>query len=122
MKILAFLLKIYAPTIVIARRTRRVKHLSSEKAAYLFRKIQIELKRRSVRFVGVARRDVSNFFEGQGCSAKHEIEAYVAETFAAVRQKLPGPRRLWDKERYIVPAFDALATALTFSAQEAVVG
>jgi hypothetical protein len=119
-RILAFLLQIYAPTIVTARRARRVKHPSSEKAAYLFRKTQTELKRRSVRFIGVDRRDVSRFFRGQDCSAKHEIEAYVAEKFAEVKQKLPGRRRLWDKEPYVVPAFDALATALAFSAQEEV--
>jgi hypothetical protein len=37
-----------------------------------------------------------------------------------MKQKLPGRRRLWDKEAYIVPAFDALATALAFSTLEAV--
>jgi len=114
LKILAFLVKIYAPSIVVARRTRRVKHASSEKASYVFRKIQRELKRRSIRFTTIPRRDVRRFFVRQGCFTKPEIEAFVAQNFGELKFKLPGRRRLWDKEPYVVPAFDALATALVF--------
>src|SRR5579872_787390 len=61
-KRIRFLLTLYAPSTVIARRTRRAKGESSGRASRIFEKIQNELQRRSIRFAVLSRRDVRAFF------------------------------------------------------------
>ncbi len=111
---LSFLLKIHTPSVVIARRTRRAKHKSSENAAQVLRKIRHELNRRSVPFAVLARRDVREAFARQGCHTKHDIAAIIADTFGQLKPKLPRRRKAWDPERQIVSVFDAIATAIAF--------
>ncbi|HEV2199743.1 MAG TPA: hypothetical protein VGR73_07970 [Bryobacteraceae bacterium] len=113
---ISFLLDLYAPAVVIARRTRHVRDESSEVAARIFRKIRGELKRRSVRFVVLARRDVREFFSGQGCRSKQEIAAVIADRFDQLKSRLPRRRRAWERERHVMAVFDAIATAVVFNA------
>lgn len=108
------LMRIYAPSIIIARRTRRAKSGSSEKAARLLRKISGELQRHSVTFVVLTRADVRNFFVENGCANKYQIAVAVADRFERLKSRIPRPRKPWDKERGIVPVFDAAATAIAF--------
>jgi hypothetical protein len=109
---LAFLLKTYAPSVVIARGTRRVEHRSSDSAVRLIRVIRSELERRSVRFVVLARGDVRDFFARRGYGNKDEIASAVADRFGQLKSRLPRSRKPWDPERSIAAVFDAVATAM----------
>jgi hypothetical protein len=111
---LAFLLKTYAPTVVIARRTRRAKHRSSQSAVHLIRRIRLELERRSTRFVVLSRGDVRKFFAHGGHLTKAEISTVVADRFDHLKSRLPRSRKPWDPERHVVVVFDAVATAIAF--------
>lgn len=106
----------YTPYVVIARRSRRVSHPSSKNAAMVLQKIRAELKRMSVGFAVLERRDVRQFFSGLGCKTKYEVACWLAERFAELKWRLPRRRRPWDREDYAVPIFDAIATAVAFSA------
>lgn len=112
---LSLLLKLYAPSVVIARRTRRVKNESSKQASSILRKIQIELTRRSVRFEVLERRDIMQFYAEHGCRTKQEIAALLAENFRYLKLRVPRRRKAWEPERYILAIFDAFATAVAFS-------
>jgi hypothetical protein len=112
---LSVLLKIHAPSVVIARRPRQVKHRSSERAALVFANIQQELERRSLPFAVLTREDVHDAFERQGYRTKHEIAATIADRFDQLKPKLPRRRKAWDPERQIMSVFDAIATAIAFN-------
>lgn len=120
---LGFLLKLYSPSVVVARRTRRVKDKSSEHAAHVLRGIRGNLKRDGILFVALARRDVRKLFAQFGCHTKQEIAAAVAERFGELKSRVPRARKPWNPERNIVAVFDALATAVAFEAlREAIAG
>jgi hypothetical protein len=101
---------------VIARRTRGANHESSKSAAQVLRRIGDDLKRRSMRFVVLARRDVRKFFSEQGCKNKHERAMAVAEIFCQLKPRVPRLRKAWDPESPITTVFDAVATAVVFEA------
>jgi|SRR5579871_896116 len=108
---LAFILKLYSPSVAIARRTRRVKDRSSMSASRVLRKFRGALKQRSIPLLVLPRRDVHNAL---GCRTKQEIFAVVAHRLGQLKSKLPRARKPWEPERNIVAVFDAVATALAF--------
>jgi hypothetical protein len=112
---LVFLLRLYAPSTVTARRTRRVRDESSKRASRVLRRIRTELKRRSVPFIVIARHDVRKFFAGHGCRTKQQVAAVIADSFGQLKLRLPRLRKPWEPERNIVVVFDALATAVAFN-------
>ncbi len=114
---LAVLLKLYAPSTVFARRTRRVRGESSENAAHIFRTIRGELKRRSVRFEVLARADVREYFVGRGHHNKQEIATVISDRFSQLKSRLPPARKKWEPERQIFAVFDAIATAVVCNAE-----
>jgi hypothetical protein len=116
---LVLVLTAYAPSIAIARRTRRAEHGSSAIAAQLLRTISGELHRRSIRFVVLARRDVRDFFVQQGRANKNAIAMTVADRFELLKSRIPRARRPWDPERSTVTVFDALATTIAFDGLQA---
>ena len=109
---LRLLLKTFVPSIAVARRTRRVKGGSSEKATRLFRKISKELEHKSVRFVVLRRADIRKFFVQQGCINKNRIAVVVADRFEQLKARTPRARKPWETERSIVAVFDAAATLI----------
>lgn len=113
---LVFLLKLYAPSTVIARRTRRARDESAERTSRVFRRIRSELKHRSIPFIVIARHNLREFFAGHGCRTKQEIAAVTADSFGQLKPRLPRLRKPWEPERNIVVVFDALATAVAFNA------
>jgi len=115
---LAFLLRVYAPAVAVARSTRRADHESSENAAQVLRKVRAELRRRSVPFAVVQRREVRKFFGQAGYVNKHEIAGAVAEQFNELKPRVPRLRKAWDPESGITPVFDAVATGIAFAAYQ----
>lgn len=115
---LAFLLKIYVPSVVIARSARTAKHESSKRALTFLRTIDRELTARAVPFVVLPRAEVDKFFAERGCGNKSEIASLIAERFIEFKTRKPRPRKPWDPEARIAPVFDAIATALVFTGRE----
>jgi len=113
---LTVLLKVHTPSVVVTRSTRRVNHGSSESAAHVLRTIRDELKRRSIRFVALARRDARTFFAQRGCRNKHEVALAVANRFGQLKPRVPKLRKAWDPESAIAAVFDAIATTMAFAA------
>ena len=112
---LSALVMLYAPSVVITRRTRRVAHRSSKNAAQTLRRIEVESKRRALRLIVLDRRAVRKCFTGFGCKTKYEVACWLVEKFEELKWRLPRRRKPWDREEYVVPVFDALATVVAFS-------
>ena len=73
---LAFLLKLYAPSVDCAA-DATAKDVSSEQASRISKKIGAKLKRSFIPFALLQRRTVFEHFAGSGCHNKHEI-VYVS--------------------------------------------
>jgi hypothetical protein len=113
---LTFLMRLYAPSVVITRSTRRAQDESSTHVSAIFRSIRHEVESRSVRFVVLPRSEVLEFFGERGRHAKHEIAAFVGDHFSQLESSVPRRRKAWEPERYLLVVFDAIATALAFRA------
>ena len=81
----------------------------------VLQKMRAELKRMSVRFAVLERRDVRQFFVELGCKTKYDVACWSAERFEELKWRLPRRRKPWDREDYAVPIFDAVAAAITFA-------
>jgi|SRR5581483_9107138 len=114
-----FLLKTYAPAVVITRTTRHANHPSSRTATQLFQKLRKEAKARSVRFVILNRADVQRYFRKQGCKNKNGIGEIIGAHFQQLSHVTPKARKLWDNEPNMVAVFDAAATAIAFDGLKA---
>lgn len=113
---LKFLVRTFAPVVGIARQTRRAKHVSTGKAAYLLQSVRNEFELLSIPFVAVPRRDVQRYFVRLGCRNKHQIAEHVTGRFTELESKRFRARRTWDPEVSVVPLFDAVATAIAHEA------
>jgi hypothetical protein len=113
---LSFILELYAPSVVIARRTLPIRGAPARHAAHILERIREELRRRSIHFIPLDRNEVRHAFANVRCRTKHEIAAAVAEQFQELKPRLPGPRRPWEPERKRIAIFDALATAIAWNA------
>jgi hypothetical protein len=113
---LKFLVRTFAPSVGVARQTRRAIHISTGKAAYLLRSIRNEFQNLSIPFVALPRRDVQQYFLRLGLRNKHQIAEYVTDRFRELESKKFRARRTWDPEVSVVPLFDAVATAIAHEA------
>lgn len=111
---IGFLMRTYAPSLVVTRAVRSVRDQSSRNAARVLRNVRRELKRISVQCIVVARRTVDHYFSGLGCRNKNEIAAAVASRIALLGPRQPRARKPWNPESAIVVVFDAIATSLAF--------
>jgi len=109
---IGFLVRTYAPALVVARTPRRAKDASSRYAARVLRKIRNDLERQLIRFALVTREAVRDYFAGLGCGNKHEIAAAIAEHIPQLRARVPHVRKPWDPEEAIVAVFDGIATSM----------
>ena len=114
-KKLAFLLDLYAPSMVLARQVRRVRDSSSKRTVHVLRGMRADLERRSLRLAMLDRRDVARYFGADERSTKHEIARLIAARFEELKWKLPPPRKPWNHEAHFVAMFDAVATAVAWS-------
>lgn len=112
---LAFLLRLYSPGIIIARRTRRAGDESSATARRNLAKICAWLRQRSIPFLILDRQNVADYFGAHDCANKHDIAALVASRFSDLKERVPRRRKPWNPEAYVVIIFDAVATGIAFS-------
>ena len=117
LKRLAFLLKLYEPSSVIARRPRDIRDESSRHALHLLAAVRRHLESRSVRFSVADRCRVCEYFARQGIHTKYEIASAIAQQFIQLRDLLPRPRKTWEHERALMVVFDAITTAVAVNAQ-----
>lgn len=114
MKKFVALLKLYAPPIVIARRTRRARHESSRRSALFLRVFRREVECHSTAFVIVDRKEVREYFARHGIHNKQGRAGFIIERYAQLKSKLPRPRKKWEPEPQIFTVFDAVATGMAF--------
>jgi len=107
-----FLLKLYAPSIIIARRTRRARHESSRSSALVLKGFRREVERRSTVLVILDRQEVREFFARNRINNKQGRAVFITERFAQLKSKLPRARKKWEPERQIFTMFDAVATGM----------
>ncbi|MBV9762079.1 MAG: hypothetical protein JO340_16060 [Acidobacteriaceae bacterium] len=117
LKRLAFLLKLYEPSLVIARGTRRTRDESSRQALHLLAAVRRHLEQRSVPISIADRCRMREYFARQGIHTKYEIANALAQEFTQLRDLLPRPRKTWEHERDLMIVFDAIATAIAVNGQ-----
>lgn len=107
------LLKIYGPSLVIAR-----KLTTQEQQRYDLRPIvsvvKVHAARHSAGLVLMGRKDIRQAFHPSGNVTKYQIAAQVAIFFPELLWKLPPPRRAWQKEHHNMAIFDAVALGISY--------
>ncbi len=108
------LLELYQPSVLVvedcqgrgSRRHPRIENL-----------IEAMVKMASTkgtRICRISRSQVREAFDQAKALNKHQIATLVARRFRFLEPKLPGPRKIWLPEHYIMSLFDAFSFALTF--------
>lgn len=108
------LLRIYGPSVVIAR-----KLSAREQRQYDLRPIVSVVKghaaKHSAEFVPIGRKEVHQvFLRSDRKVTKYQIAAQVAICFPELLWKLPPPRKPWQKEHYNMAIFDAVALGISY--------
>lgn len=78
----------------------------------LYRFIQREAFRRSIPGTMFTRIKVRSAFRDFGVRSKDDIAELLARMFPELRPKLPPKRKLWRREHFSMPMFDAVALAV----------
>ena len=108
------LLDLYAPcTIVLRRRSSSSRH-TREKLLSVVCTIRTIARSRSTQLHVLDSRKVKSFFSEHRCTTKHEIASLIANWFEQLSWRLPPNRKVWQKEAYFMPIFDAAATGVVF--------
>jgi len=110
---LRLLLKLYRPSMAIARGTRPVANHALQATA-IMEAIREELARDSVPFVMLSRSQVQEFFVKHGCPTKHEVALLLIREFAGLERIVPRKRRPWDPEAHSTVILDAVATCAAY--------
>jgi hypothetical protein len=110
----AMLLKLYAPEIVVARTTRRVRHRSSLVSARVLTAFRREAQRRSMTLLVINRAEVRKFFSPHGVHNEDTSAMFLAERFSQLKHQVPRARKKWEPQQKIFAVFDAVAIGLAF--------
>lgn len=112
LKSLAFVLRLYEPSIVVFRRPRAVGDESSRHASHVFAAVRHRLEERLIPYIIARRADVRESLARQGFHTKYDIACALAQRFSQLKGLLPSPRKTWEHERHVMVVFDAIATAI----------
>ena len=113
----ATLVKLYVPSVVVARQTRRARQESSKSSQGVVRAFRRESEFRSTEFVMLDRSEVREVFARIGMNNKQARALFIVERFTPLKSKLPRARRKWEPERQIFTVFDAVATEIAYEAR-----
>jgi Holliday junction resolvasome RuvABC endonuclease subunit len=102
----------FAPSCVAIERSHADKASSPENLQSLYRCIRREASRRSIPVSMFTRIKVRKAFADFGVRSKDEIAALLARMFPELQPKLPPRRKLWQREHFSMPLFDAVALAV----------
>jgi hypothetical protein len=108
------LVRLYMPSVIIARQTRQARHESSKSSGLVLKAFTKEAERRASAFITLRRSEVREFFSRHGMKNKQARAVFIAEHFSQLRPKVPRTRKKWESERQIFTVFDAVASEMAF--------
>ena len=102
----------FAPSRVAIERSQAARVPSRENLQFFYRRVRRETSRRSIPVSMFTRIKVRSAFADFGVRSKDEIAALLARMFPELQPKLPPKRKLWKREHFSMPLFDAVALAV----------
>src|SRR5262249_22086615 len=102
----------YEPIVAMTTRLRRRRSGIRNSAGTNKQKNPRRLRQSGIKLVTFNRKQVDAYFTERGCRTKHERASMVARMFPTLQPYLPKPRRPWQHEQHLMPAFDAVAITL----------
>lgn len=102
----------FAPSRVAIERSQADRAPSLENLQLFYRRVRREASRRSIPVSMFTRIKVRKAFTDFGVRSKDEIAALLARMFPELQPKLPPKRKLWKREHFSMPMFDAVALAV----------
>jgi len=108
------LLTIYGPSVVVARNIAGNEIRRYADIRPIVRLVRVQAEKFSAEAVLMGRQEVRYAFRRFGNTTRYNIAAQVAIFFPELLWKLPPPRKPWQKERYSMAMFDAVAMGITY--------
>ena len=105
------LLALYRPTFLVVE---DCQGQGSRRHPRIERLIEAIIKLASTKGTRICRFSRSQVREAFDQTTKFEIATAIASRFPFLAPRLPGPRKIWLPEHYIMSLFDAFSFALTF--------
>lgn len=102
----------FSPARVAIERSKTDNAPNAENLQSLYRCIRKEASSRSVPVSVLTRTQVSEAFRDFNVRSKDDIAALLARMFPELQPKLPPKRKLWKREHFSMPMFDAVALAV----------
>lgn len=114
MRRVAELFKKYDPAVLALEAFEGRSSRRSPRIQALYRTIVREAHRRRMTVKVYARTKLSEVLSG--AATRQQIAETIAKRFAALRHRLPKPRKIWDSERSNTALFAAAACAIAYFA------
>lgn len=102
----------FSPSRVAIERSKTYKVPNPENLQSLCRYIRKDASSQSVPLSALTRIQVRETFSDFAVRSKDEIAALLVRMFPELQPKLPPKRRLWEREHFSMPMFDAVALAV----------
>lgn len=102
----------FVPSCVAIERSKADKAPSPGNLQSLYLTIRREASRRSIPVSMFTRIKVRSAFRDFSVKSKDDIAALLARMFPELQPKLPPKRKLWKREHFSMPMFDAVALAV----------
>lgn len=102
----------FMPSVLAVERSNAAKALNPENLDLLYRIIRRVASHAAVQKLVFTRIEVRESFRDFGVRSKDDIAALLARMFPELQPKLPPKRKLWKREHFSMPMFDAVALAV----------
>jgi hypothetical protein len=102
----------FIPSVVAIERSVGEKALNPHGLRSINQKIRKEAAHRSVPVRLLSRINVREGFRDLGVRSKDDIAVLLARIFPELQSKLPPKRKIWKREHFSMPLFDAVALAV----------
>jgi hypothetical protein len=113
-KRVASLLTLFAPSIIVVGKTRKVNICDSSGIRPILRLIRHKASSREIPVHLMTRAEVRPVFHTLHAKSKHEIASMLAQMFPELFCKLPPERKIWESEHPIMTMFDAVAFGFAY--------
>ena len=102
----------FVPSVVAIERSANEKAFNLHSPRSIYQKIRKEAAHCSVPVRLLSRINVREGFRDLGVRSKDDIAALLARMFPELQSKLPPKRKIWKREHFSMPLFDAVALAV----------
>lgn len=108
----------FVPSVVAIERSAREKALNPPGPRSIYQKMRKEAAHRAISVCLLSRINVREGFRDLGVRSKDDIAALLARMFPELQSKLPPKRKIWKREHFSMPLFDAVALAVAYWMRE----